>query len=96
MQLSGRSGILVSVPHYFFDLHNDIEVIDDEGCDLPDLEAAKAHALAEARTMIEANVAESGKVDLRHYMEVRDGNGETVHTLRFEDAVQFVREGKPI
>jgi hypothetical protein len=84
------------VPHYFFDLHNDIDVIDDEGRDLPDLDAARAHALAEARTMIEASIAESGKVDLRHHMDVRDQSGEVVHSLLFEDAVQFLREGRPV
>jgi hypothetical protein len=84
------------VPHYYFDLHNDIDVIDDEGRDLPDLDAARAHALAEARTMVEASIAESGKVDLRHHMDVRDQSGEVVHSLLFEDAVQFLREGRPV
>jgi len=96
VQLKRRSGILGLVPTYYFDLYNDMDVIDDEGCDLPDLEAAKAHALAEARTMIEANVAETGKVDLTHRMDVRNESGATVHSLRFEDAVRFVREGKPV
>jgi hypothetical protein len=96
MQLQSRSGIHAFVPTYYFDLYNDMDVIDDEGQDLPDLEAAKAHALAEARTMIEANVAETGRVDLTHRMEVRDESGETVHSLRFEDAVRFVREGRPV
>ena len=80
---------------YFFDLHNDIDAIDHEGVDLPDLMAAKLHALDEARTMIQASVAESGRIDLRHYLDVRDETGAVVHVMRFEDAVQ-IRRGDDI
>jgi hypothetical protein len=76
---------------YFFDLHNDIDAIDDEGVDLPDIEAAKAHALAEARTMIQASVADTGRIDLRHHLDIRDESGAVVHVMRFEDAVQIQR-----
>ena len=83
------------VPRYFFDLHNDLEVIDEEGCDLADLAAAKEHALAEAREMIQASASETGKIDLCHRIDVRDESGGIVHSLRFEDAVSFVRDGRP-
>jgi hypothetical protein len=81
------------MPRYFFDLHNDIDAIDDEGVELPDLKAAKAHALGEARTMIQASVAETGRIDLRHHIDIRDGSGEVVHVMRFQDAVKIQRGG---
>ncbi|TXN19964.1 hypothetical protein [Methylobacterium sp. WL9] len=33
------------MPHYFFDIHDGIHVHDNEGKELPDLEAAKAEAI---------------------------------------------------
>jgi hypothetical protein len=84
------------MPRYFFDLHNDLDVRDEEGCELPDFEAAKDHAQHEARKMVEANVDDVGRVDLRHHIAVRDESGATVYTLHFEDAVDFIRDGRPV
>jgi len=36
------------MPRFFFDVHDDIDVIDDVGIELPDLDAARAEA---ARTL---------------------------------------------
>lgn len=81
---------------YFFDLYNDIVVQDDEGVELSDLEAAKHRALKEARQMIAASVTEQGKIDLRHYIKVRDERGGEVHCIDFEEAVSVHRGGDPI
>jgi hypothetical protein len=70
------------VPRYFFDLYNDMVVQDDEGVELTDLEAAKKHA--------------QGKIDLRHYVKIRDGLGDEVHCIDFEDAVSVERGGEPV
>jgi len=79
------------MPRYFFDLHNDVDVLDPEGKELPDLSAAVAHALLEARTMIQASVADTGRIDLRHHIDVRDESGSIVHVMHFEDAVAVQR-----
>ena len=79
------------MPRYFFDLHNDVDAEDPEGVDLPDFEAALAHALAEARAMIQASIAETGRIDLRHHIDVRDGDGSILHVLHFEQAVTVNR-----
>jgi hypothetical protein len=88
-----RANAFVRTPmiRYFFDLHNDVDAIDEEGVELPDLEAAKAHSLGEARTMIQASVADAGRIDLRHHIDVRDESGAVVHVMRFEDAVKIQR-----
>ena len=84
------------MPRYFFDLYNDMIVRDDEGRELPDLEAAKERALKEAPQMLAASVTEQGKIDLRHYIKVRDESGAEVHCIDFEDAVSVQRGGEPI
>ena len=77
------------MPIYYFDLRNDVNVDDEEGRELPDLAAAHAAALVEAREMITESV-ERGRVDLRHRIEVRDESGSIVHTLHFGDAIEVV------
>lgn len=84
------------MPRYFFDLYNDMIVRDDEGRELPDLEAAKERALKEAPQMLAASATEQGKIDLRHYIKVRDESGAEVHCIDFEDAVSVQRGGEPI
>ena len=79
------------MPRYFFDLHNDVDALDEEGVELRDANAAITHALYEARTMIQASVAETGRIDLRHHIDVRDDAGEILHVLHFEDAVTVQR-----
>jgi pyridoxine/pyridoxamine 5'-phosphate oxidase len=79
------------MPRYFFDLHNDTEAPDYEGKVLPDVEAAKADALDEARAMIKASIDETGRIDLRHYISVRDESGAVVFNMHFEDAVAVQR-----
>jgi hypothetical protein len=79
------------MPRYFFDLHNDIEAQDDEGRELPDVDAVVAQAVKEARELIKASIDETGRVDLRHHIDVRDDRGETVFVIHFEDAVTVQR-----
>jgi hypothetical protein len=82
------------MPRYFFDLHNDINAHDDEGRELPDLEAAKTAVLCEVRAMVQASIAETGRVDLRHHIDVRDESGAVLHVMHFEDAVTIQRGEK--
>ena len=77
------------MPRFFFDLHNDIDAPDYEGRELSDLRAAQLHALKEARTMIAASALEPGKIDLQHFIRVRDDGGKAVYLVEFEDAVAY-------
>jgi len=79
------------VPLYYCDLHNDLDVDDLEGKELPDLNAAIAHALCEALHMIQASVADKGRIDLRHHIDIRSEAGEILYVLHFEDAVTVQR-----
>ena len=79
------------MPRYFFDLHNDIDAQDDEGRELPDVDTVVAEALKEARQLIKASIDDTGRIDLRHHIHVRDDRGETVFVIHFEDAVTVQR-----
>ena len=81
---------------YFFDLRNDVDLNDDEGLLLADLDAGLAHARMEAREMICASVMAERRVDLRHKIEVREESGMVAAVVHFEDAVQFVRSGRAL
>lgn len=85
--LGGLSRLQPLVPRYFFDLYNDVDSVDHEGKELSGLEAATDNALVEAREMMTQAVHE-GKLNLNHYIEVRDEAGDVVHVLHFGDAVQ--------
>lgn len=79
------------MPRYFFDLYNDIDAQDDEGRELPDVDAVVAKAVKEARELIKASIDDTGRIDLRHHISVRDDRGETVFVIHFEDAVTVQR-----
>jgi hypothetical protein len=79
------------MPRFFFDLHNDIDAQDEEGRDLPDVDAVVAEAVKEARALIKASIDETGRIDLRHHIDVRDVSGNTVFVIHFEDAVTVQR-----
>ena len=82
------------MPLYFFDLHNDMDVLDHDGKDFPDLNAAKENALAEAREMMKQAV-DDGELNLGHDISVRDENGTTVYVLRFGEAVRVIPQKLP-
>jgi hypothetical protein len=84
------------MPRYFFDLYNDIVALDEEGSVLSGPEEAHGRALGEAREMVTASVEEHGRIDLTHRIEIRDDAGEIVERVQFEQAVKFVRDGKPV
>jgi hypothetical protein len=77
------------MPRYFFHLYNDIEARDEEGSILPDSEAARKKAIAEARNMMAVELQEKGAINLSHWIEVEDELGETVAIVKFGDAVKI-------
>jgi hypothetical protein len=72
---------------YFFHLHESGGcIVDEEGLELADLDAARRAALTGARALIASEVLD-GRLTLGTVMEVQDGRGETVMRLPFRDAV---------
>jgi hypothetical protein len=75
------------MPRYFFHLRNDLDVPDPEGKELPDLDAARAQALAFAVDMAAASVLEHRKLNLQHRIDVEDETGAILLTVTFGDAI---------
>jgi len=76
------------MPRYFFHLHNDIEILDEEGRECADLDIARREAFSEAREMAARSVRE-GHLKLSHSISVTDSAGETVVIATFGDAVRI-------
>ena len=74
------------MPRYFFHIYDDDVLFDDEGMELAGVEAAREQALAGVRDMM-CEQMRSGRLSLRHRVEVEDERGENVLTLSFGDAV---------
>ena len=74
------------VPRYYFHLYNNVVIRDEEGDELPDLEAARAEALEAARGMI-CHSVKGGKLNLSHRVDVHDDKGKQLFTLPFRNAI---------
>ena len=74
------------MPHYYLNLHNvHVDAPDDEGQDLPDLDAARQQAIEGIRDFI-GHEALSGKLDLRGRIVITDAGRATLETISFADA----------
>jgi hypothetical protein len=76
------------VPRYYFHLYNDVDVPDYEGVVLPDLKAARAHAVRCARITFAETAKDEGRVVLHHRIDIGDERGTVLDTVRFGDAVR--------
>ena len=73
---------------YFFNLHNGIGFVrDDEGRELPGLEAARFEAIRGARALIADEVLK-GRLDLAGRLDVLGEDGEILLTILFSEAVE--------
>lgn len=70
---------------YFFHIMNDIDVVDEEGQELPSLAAARHQALAYARDLASQSVKE-GAVNLNHRIVVEDEDHEQLLAVTFREA----------
>jgi hypothetical protein len=79
------------MPRFYLHVCNGTGFIEDEeGTDLPDLEAARALAVKCARDIMAADVRR-GALDLSSFIEIEDGDKRLVHTLGFEQAVDLTQ-----
>jgi len=76
------------VPRFYFHLYNDVEVPDDEGLELPDLEAARAHAVRCARVTFAEVAKDEGRVVLHHRIDIENEERSVLATVHFRDAVK--------
>lgn len=75
------------MPRFFFHLHDGVDVPDDGGQELPDLAAARAHAVSMARFEV-AEAAKAGHIPLSLRIDVEDEHGAVLTTVPFGEAVE--------
>jgi hypothetical protein len=76
------------MPVYHFDqMKGNVLIKDDEGQDLPDIEAAKIEALESARELLAAAVRRGIYSTNRAYI-IRTADGEILATLPFRDVIK--------
>jgi hypothetical protein len=76
------------VPRYFFHVYEDLVAEDDEGIELPDVDAARDEAIRAGRELIAAQVA-GGRLRLFHRIEVLDERGRTVLAIPYREMVEI-------
>ena len=74
------------MPRFFFNLHDDGMLIDEEGAELPTADAARSLAVRVARELASQQVLE-GRLVLSHSVEVEDQDRRSILVLPFGDAV---------
>lgn len=74
---------------FYFHIRDGSGLIEDpDGSDLPDLDAARAEALASAREIL-ANRLRSGEVLDGQSIEITDAAGEVLATVPLKDAIRW-------
>ena len=77
------------MPRFYFHVFNDETSLDDEGLELPDLEAARAHAVEGARSLM-SDLVWRGRIVLSHHIAIQNEQGELLLDVRFGDAVEIL------
>lgn len=73
------------MPRYFFHVFDDLEVRDDEGVELRNLEAVRAYAALAARHLVSDSLQAGGRINPDHRIDVEDEEGRVVVTVPFGD-----------
>jgi hypothetical protein len=80
-----------AMPRFYFHVYNHIVAMDEEGLDLPDVEAAREQALESARELVCEDI-HKGQLNLDHRIEVEDAAGKKVLTITYRDAFTVTGE----
>lgn len=76
------------MPRFYFHLRNDLDVPDEEGKELPSLEAALELAASEARKLAGEIVKESGRITLSHRIDIEDDRHTVLASVSIRDVVR--------
>ena len=80
--------MLRPMPLYYFHIYNDAITMDEEGVELADAHAARAHAVNGARSLV-CETARHGYLVRAHRIEIVDEHQKPVGTVRFDEAVEI-------
>ena len=76
------------MPRFFFHLHNDIQVRDDVGTELPSLDQARIKGVGAARGIMAEDIVKAGHITLSHRITIANGAGEELLELPFRACVE--------
>jgi hypothetical protein len=80
------------MPRYYFHVCNGTGFVqDEEGEELPDLEAARLAAIRSARSIMASDV-QRGILDLSSFIEIEDSEKRLALTLGFQEALDMTRQ----
>ena len=71
------------MPHFYFDLVDDIKILDQKGVSLPDLAAAREYAKTFARELMETKPTLMGESHAAWSVQVSNGRFERVLKVPF-------------
>jgi hypothetical protein len=80
-----------AMPRFYFHVYNDVIAIDEEGLELPDLEAAREQAMDSARELVCESI-HKGHLNLDHRIEVDDEHHRRLMTISYRDAFTLTGE----
>ena len=83
-----RGKRFAAMPRFFFHVYDDVVALDEEGCELPDLEAVRQRAIEGARELACEQIRK-GKLTLHHRIEVEDEDGKTAMIVPFRLAFRI-------
>ena len=75
------------MPRYYFHLLNDVDAPDQEGRELPDLDAARDHARQNVLFTAAETIKEKGHLVRSHRIEIEDADGNVLDRVYFGDMV---------
>ena len=78
---------LKMMPLFHLNLFNDVDNIDEEGEEFPDLACAKAMAISSARDLMAEHLKEGRPIDLRNRIEVADESGKVLAVIPFREVI---------
>lgn len=76
------------MPRFYFHVHDDLNVQDEEGMELPDLAAARVGAIHFARSLM-CDELMNGRIVLHHRIEIADEQQQVIDTIYFRDVVRI-------
>lgn len=79
------------MPRFFFHLIDDLDVPDNEGVELADLDSAQARAVHSARSLMCETIQRDGRITLGHRIDIEDDQHRVVASVPFGDAVKIER-----
>jgi len=78
------------MPIYFFNLHNDVEAVDNEGMDFPDASAALIFAVQSVRNLIAFSIESEGSFSVHHSLDVLNADGVLIEKINFGSVVKVL------